>query len=208
MGVVLSEQTAVVSGPTVASILDRVVGADVVAIDIPIGLPRAGRRAADVAAQALLGSRRSTVFSTPIREALAAPTLREALDVSRAHPGAAISAQAYALRRRVLEVDAWVRSAGVDVREVHPEVSFAVMSGRPLASSKRTWNGVHERLDVLADQGIELPHDLGSAGEAGVDDVIDAAAAAWTARRVVSGEAVSFPSPPEDLDGLPAAIWA
>ena len=43
----------------------------------------------------------------------------------------------------------------------------------------------------------------------GADDLIDACAACWTAARIVRGEAVSFPDPPErDSYGLPVAIWA
>jgi predicted RNase H-like nuclease len=58
--------------------------------------------------------------------------------------------------------------------------------------------------------GIVLPDDLGSAGRAAaVDDVLDAAAAAWTARRVAHGQAHPLPDPPEHLtDGRTAAIWA
>jgi predicted RNase H-like nuclease len=41
-----------------------------------------------------------------------------------------------------------------------------------------------------------------------VDDVLDAAAVAWTARRYVDGAARSLPDPPEAFaDGWPAAIW-
>jgi predicted RNase H-like nuclease len=38
--------------------------------------------------------------------------------------------------------------------------------------------------------------------------VLDAAAAAWTARRVAAGEAASIPDPPEIIDGRAVAIWA
>jgi predicted RNase H-like nuclease len=56
--------------------------------------------------------------------------------------------------------------------------------------------------------GIELPDDLGEAGVAGFDDVLDAAAAAWSAACIAAGEAQSLP--PDALvgpDGLTAAIW-
>jgi predicted RNase H-like nuclease len=39
------------------------------------------------------------------------------------------------------------------------------------------------------------------------DDVLDAAAAAWTARRKAVGEARSLPDPPELIRGRPVAIW-
>ena len=51
---------------------------EVVAIDIPIGLSESGPRPADEAARAFVGLRRSSVFPTPIREALQAPTYQEA----------------------------------------------------------------------------------------------------------------------------------
>ena len=40
------------------------------------------------------------------------------------------------------------------------------------------------------------------------DDLLDAAAAAWTARRVLAGSARPLPDPPEvDSSGRPVAIW-
>lgn len=43
---------------------------------------------------------------------------------------------------------------------------------------------------------------------AAVDDVLDAAAMAWTARRILEQTAASLPDPPEVFsDGWPAAIW-
>lgn len=218
VGVVLTEsgdgEPAVVAGRTIGSILDeaRAVDAvDVVGVDIPIGLPVEGIRAADLAAERFLGARRTTIFRTPVREALEAPTLTQAIAVSRERTGAGISAQAYALRIRILEVAAWLDGAAVDVREVHPEVSFSVMAGRTISTPKKTWNGMHERVAALARAGIRLPADIGragAAGGAGVDDVLDAAAAAWSARRIAAGDAVCFPDPPEDLGGRSVAIWA
>ena len=41
-----------------------------------------------------------------------------------------------------------------------------------------------------------------------LDDLLDACAVAWTARRYAAGTAYSLPDPPEVFsDGLPAAIW-
>ena len=41
-----------------------------IAVDMPIGLPDAGRRRADVLARELAGPRRASVFMTPVRSAL------------------------------------------------------------------------------------------------------------------------------------------
>jgi predicted RNase H-like nuclease len=182
----------------------------VVGIDIPIGLPLAGPRQADVLARGLIGKRALSVFSTPIRDALAASTHAEATALSVRATGKGLSQQGYALGKKILEVDAWVWSVERAVIEVHPEVSFATMAGRPLAHPKSTWAGVEERRRILAAAGIEIPADLGVAGEmAAVDDVLDSAAASWTVTRYNQGTAVSHPATPERFgDGPTAAIWA
>jgi predicted RNase H-like nuclease len=182
----------------------------VVGVDIPIGLPIAGPRQADVLARGLVGRRASSVFSTPVRAALLAATHAEASAVNLRATGKGLSQQAYALARKILEVDAWAPTAGCAVIEVHPEVCFATMAGRPLVHPKSTWAGAEERRQLLAIAGLRVPADIGRAGEsAAVDDVLDAAAAAWTAGRYAEGRAIAYPEPPEVFgDGPPAAIWA
>lgn len=185
---------------------------DVVGLDIPIGLHGDAPRAADLAARRELGPRASSVFATPVRAALLAPDHAAAVETSRELTGAGVSIQAYGLRHRILEVDGWVRGVGgttARVVEVHPEVSFAQMAGGPLAARKKSWAGAARRRSLLAAHGVVLPDDLDAAGAAAVDDVLDAAAVAWTARRVALGEARSLPDPPERTpDGWDAAIWA
>jgi predicted RNase H-like nuclease len=125
---------------------------DAIAIDIPIGLPTDGVRAADAAARRTLGRRGAAVFTTLVRRA-------------------------------------------VRVVECHPEISFMAMNdGRPVAAGKKTWAGVMRRIELLAREGIDLDGELGRAGRAGApDDILDAAAAAWTARRVAVGMASAVP---------------
>ncbi len=180
-----------------------------IAIDIPIGLPDRGRREADVLARGALGRRRSSLFYTPVRAALECASHAQAVAVSRDRAGEGVSAQAYGLRAKILDVDGWVATAPVPVVEGHPELSFAVMGSGPLRHAKKTWAGAVARWGLLADAGIELAGGLGVAGAgAAVDDVLDAAAMAWTARRLVAGHAISRPDPPQVFDdGWPAAIW-
>lgn len=199
--------------PTIAALVDAVVRTqplDVVAVDMPIGLPDRGRRAADVLAKAAIGPLRSSVFLTPVRPALEAPDHPTAVAVNRGLAGEGISIQAYGLRHKLFEVERYARSTEQRVIEVHPEVCFAQMKGRPLTSRKSTWAGAEDRRRLLAEHGIALAGDLGLAGTSvGVDDVLDAAAAAWTAHRYATGWAVSLPDPPEVFrDGWPSAIWA
>ncbi len=184
---------------------------EVVAIDIPIGLPDTGSRRADELARAMVGPRRaSSVFTTPVRTAIECDEYAAAAAENRRRAGKGLSRQAYGLRAKLLQVDHWVRRQnGLRVVEVHPEVSFVAMADGPLSASKATWAGVGERRALLAASGITLADQLGGAGaKAGVDDVLDAAAAAWTAQRVAHGTARCVPDPPEVFsDGIPAAIW-
>jgi predicted RNase H-like nuclease len=180
-----------------------------VGVDMPIGLPDAGRRTADVLAKQEIGPLRSSVFMTPVRAALRAEDHATAVAVNAALTGEGVSQQAYALRHKLFEVEELLAGTSTRVVEVHPEVSFARMNDGPLLARKSTWAGAVVRRLLLADQGIALFGDLGAAGRsAGVDDVLDAAAAAWTARRVAAGCAAALPDPPEVFsDGRPAAIW-
>ncbi|MFC7362519.1 DUF429 domain-containing protein [Nocardioides astragali] len=183
----------------------------VVAIDIPIGLPDAGGRLADAEARRVLAGKSSSVFSTPVRAALEAASYEEgrAANLAATDGRTSVSAQAYALREKVLQVDAWVRSGpGVRVIEVHPEVSFARMTGAPVVARKKDEAGVRARREALAAHGILAPPWFRGAGFA-EDDLLDACAAAWSAARHDLGVAESFPATPEVFsDGIPAAIWA
>jgi predicted RNase H-like nuclease len=82
------------------------------------------------------------------------------------------------------------------------------MTDEPLHQPKSTWVGIALRRHLMERKGIEVPLDIGQAGEAGVSDVLDAAAAAWSADRVARGIARSLPDDPEaGQDGHTPAIW-
>lgn len=182
----------------------------VVAIDIPIGLPDEGRRQADVLARPAVGPRWQSVFMTPVRAALLAQDHSAAVVVNQDLAAKGISQQAFGLRTKILEIDGWIKESKQTVIEVHPEVCFATMAQGPLLTRKKTWAGAEQRRQLLAAAGIRLNNQLGLAGEVGaVDDVLDAAAAAWTARRYADGQARSMPETPEVFsDGIDCAIWA
>jgi predicted RNase H-like nuclease len=183
---------------TFAQLVRTLADAAAVGVDIPIGLPCEGVRAADLAARAFVGPRRSSVFPTPSRAALVATTYAEARKILPS-----LSAQSFALGKKVLEVEGSLEER---VFEVHPEVSFAALAGRHLRHSKRSWNGQMERRRLLTAAGIDLPNEL-TAGQAGADDVLDAAIAAWSAARKARGEAATLPADPPVQDGRPVAIW-
>lgn len=190
--------------------LDQVLAAfdraEAFAVDVPLGLPSEGPRAADLEAKMLLGPRRSTIFPVPPLPVLQAPNYATARAKAVELTGRSISAQSYALRHNILEADT-LRSDG-RVYEAHPELTFRALAGRVLMSHKRTWNGASERREALATVGIELPEHLEGAGDSPIDDVLDAAACAWSARRIVLGEAECVPAEPVVDDfGRRVAIW-
>jgi predicted RNase H-like nuclease len=211
IGVVVDDDAApvAIAAPTFDRLFSEAGEVIVVAVDMPVGLSSVGVRAADLAARAALGRRWATIFLTPVRQAVAAASFDEANAAHRAVTGSGLSRQAWALAAKVADVAAWQLATGRTAWEVHPELVFAELAGAPLSASKKTWAGMVRRRQLLAAGGIVVPDELGPAGAAaGVDDVLDAAAVAWTARRLASRTARSLPSPPEtDDSGRPIAIW-
>jgi predicted RNase H-like nuclease/predicted enzyme related to lactoylglutathione lyase len=175
------------------------VDAQVVGIDIPIGIPDAGVRPCDAAARRFIGPRAASVFTTPLRSVLEAATYEEARRIAVELTGKSISAQSYALRHRILEVDEY---AGADDRviEVHPEVSFRELAHRPLLSKHRA-DGLAERRALLEEAGLDVPLEAPRLAE---PDLLDASIAAWSAERYARGEALPLP---EGHAGRLGAIW-
>ncbi len=164
-----------------------------VGIDMPIGLPVRERRA-DALARQFVRPRGQSVFATAPAEVLAAATYAEANEIAaRLLDGKKISQQSWALRHNIERV-AEVADEDPRLVEVHPEVSFRELIGRPLPFAKTTWNGQALRRRALAGQGIEFPDELGEVGVVPVADVLDAGAAAWSARRHAQGLAKSLPA--------------
>ncbi|MDQ3641859.1 MAG: DUF429 domain-containing protein [Actinomycetota bacterium] len=196
--------------PTIDALGPLATQAAAITIDIPIGLPSEGAREADLLARGFVGARRSSVFVTPVREAIEARTHALATRAAFDRTGAGISQQAYALGKKIVEVEQWLPSSPCPVYEVHPEVSFAVLLGSPARASKKTWAGMVERRRALETAGISLDGiDQEAAVRASVDDMLDAAVAAWSAARIARGAARSFPDPPQlEAAGKRVAIWA
>lgn len=199
--------------PTTPELLAQAANFDVIAVDIPIGLPDKGSRQADIEARRALGRPRgSSVFPAPIRPALRAMSRAEASEITRAADGRGVGAQAWGIYPKVREIDA-IMAANPRlqeiVREVHPEISFwAWNGGEPMRHSKRSHEGRAERRalidahfgpDVVARIRDQYPH----SSRVGPDDILDALAALWSAERVARGEGATIPAqPPLDSMGL------
>jgi predicted RNase H-like nuclease len=195
------------AGPDLRALI-AAVHADVVGVDIPLGLMDTGWRTADLEAKKLLGPRASSVFLTPPRAALAEQSHAQASARCRKLTNNGFSIQAWGLKTKLLEANRVYDSGGFALSEVHPELSFTAMGLPPGSGGKKSWRGQRVRLRLLRSVGIVLPDDLGGAGEVPPDDVLDAAAVAWSANRLAVGSAVSVPAPPQINDrGQPVAIW-
>nr|WP_269152442.1 DUF429 domain-containing protein [Xanthobacter oligotrophicus] len=219
---------------TIAPLFETSDAPSTTAIDMPIGLPErvgAGGRTPERLVRPLLGMRQSSVFSVPARAAVMAGVgpgdettrYRAACTAALAtsDPPRAVAKQCFHLFPKMAEVDHLLRSQPelrARLVECHPEVAFWAMNGQAaLDMPKKVMNRPHApgldlRLRLLAASGV--PIDLLNAQTAralgaGLDDLIDAAACAVTAKRVAEGKALRFPEPAEaDAFGLPVVIVA
>lgn len=176
-----------------------------VGIDMPIGLPRDGSRPCDVEARRRLGARRSSVFPTPARAVLSdADDYQAALRTSIAVTGKGLSKQAFHLLPKIAELDAAVTTDHQrHLFECHPESCFVSLAGRPLDTTKRTAVGLDERTELLRPHFPTID-DLLATRLVGArpDDILDALAVAWAARRWHRGTATVLGDGSTDDRGL------
>jgi predicted RNase H-like nuclease len=182
----------------------------VMAIDIPIGVPDSGRRQADVLAKAAIGPLQSSVFMTPVREALLAGDHASAVVTNRRLAGEGVSIQAFGLRTKLLQVETWALHTKHRVIEVHPEVSFARLAGQPLTVRKSTWAGMHRRRELLAGPTSISTRISGSQVPPPASTTLSMLPSRPGLRVATLQERhQSLPDPPAVFsDGLPCAIWA
>jgi predicted RNase H-like nuclease len=182
---------------TISPTLDGLPLAGVVGIDMPLGLLADGWREADAMARRALGRRGVTVFAIPPRPIWQQPTYAKANQACRDLTGKGLSAQTWGLRGKLLEADAYRRKSPARLYEVHPELAFAALSGAPLQESKHTKAGLAIRRELLARAGLTLPPQVPGAPE---NDLLDAAAVAWSARRIAAGTAITLTNPSQRAD--------
>ncbi|MNX96613.1 hypothetical protein D3C86_1289360 [compost metagenome] len=186
-------------------------GYRVIAVDIPVGMPDKGVRDCDPQARKLLGPRRSSVFPAPIRPVLKAQDYSQACDIGRQADGRSLSQQAWAITKKIAEVDRMVTpDLQGSIIEIHPELCFwALNGGRPLEYPKKDFQGMEARRMLLKEHLLDpvVFYDLRLAG-AGRDDIHDALAALWTARRYAQGDSVRIPEHEQrDAKGLRMEMW-
>lgn len=102
-------------------------------------------------ARGMLPGCAARVFSPPSPETLACDTFPQANAANRRATGKGLSKQAWNLVPKVREARTLRGRLPASARmiEVHPEVCFAQLAGKPIALSKKTEEGARVRVDVL-----------------------------------------------------------
>ncbi len=198
--------------PTIDALESLASEADAVAIDMPIGLPAEGVREADRRAREFLGARRNSVFLTPVRDAIEAQTHALATQAAVIRTGSGVSQQAYALGKKILEVERWLPHRRVGCTRCTRRCRSPSCSGPRRRLRRRPVPVMVERRRALEAAGVSLDSvgaESFAAARASVDDMLDATVAAWSAARIARGAARSFPDPPQiDASGRRMAVWA
>jgi predicted RNase H-like nuclease len=207
----------------VATFADVVQLADLIAVDMPIGLPeRIGPdgRGPEKAVRPLLGDRQSSVFSVPARSAIYARDYGEAcrLAFETSDPPRKVSKQLFHIAPKIREVDQVLRAdKGVAARvfEAHPEVAFWRMNGEQALTEPKKLKGTPFPPGLALRRGLligaDLPAPFVEAAPprgAAADDLLDALANLTVAARLAAGTGRPFPPAfRHDAHGLPMAIW-
>jgi predicted RNase H-like nuclease len=179
------------------------------AIDIPIGLVERSREC-DLKARELLGKPRSnSVFPAPCRAALSAASYTEGSEINLSKTDKRLTLQAWGIVPKIKEIDDALPGTTPDwVFEVHPELCFWAMNHRtPMRHGKKRPAGRLERVNLLVQYFPRIEDHL-AARDSGVsaDDLLDGAAAAWTALRHYQGSSQSVGANDPDTRGLPMKI--
>jgi predicted RNase H-like nuclease len=200
--------------PSADELLELKPKPSVLAVDMPIGLPKSAKRSCDDLAKQRLGTRHMCVFYAPTRRALVAPSrIAAGLILSRG-----VSPFEWELYSKINNLDHYLTTEHQSwVFEVHPELCFCGMNANvPLLVPKKTPEGLRIRGELLDREFPSLRsrvlEALDKANYArklfAIDDVHDAIAALWSARRIAENKATTLPETSErDTKGLRMAIW-
>jgi predicted RNase H-like nuclease len=184
-----------------AEIFDHPPYPDIAAVDIPIGLLDAyeiGGRECDRKARRDLGRRGGSVFVPPVRAVLNARSYEEACELSRGSSkhDKALSKQTWGIVPKIREADDLLRlkpDLRSTIREVHPEVCFCELAGKPMKFAKSNSEGRAERRNALArDFDVDTIIDQGRREKLSVVDTLDALVACWSAKRLARREGRSI----------------
>ena len=168
--------------PTIEEAWTRFPHVHIRVIDMIMGLPtRPGERTLEQQLMPLLGSRRSSIFRVPCRSSVEAPTKALQYAIHEREMQEKLTPFGVLLISKIRELDGVIRahlSWQEHTYESHPETCFRLLKGSPLRYSKKTNEGIEERVTLLLPWVPQFTHRdvqqqahrLGCAP----DDVVDA----------------------------------
>ena len=193
--------------------------AALILVDIPIGLAKGEdeRRKCDLEARARLGRCGASVFWTPPRQVvekareIAPENFQKSFQlINKNRPeGKGMALQTWNIVPMILQVDDVVAPSG-NIKEIHPEICFwALNKKRPMVFGKKKGEGIKERLELLNKFEPRTQEILEFSSQkhrtkVARDDILDALAAAVTARLGYPDQLATLPDdPPTDARGIP-----
>ena len=200
--------------PNISTLWSQCKEANLILIDIPIGLREndSRERILDKEARKLLTPKlKPSVFVAPCRAAIYSKTHEEAKEINVEKTGRSLSMQALGIIPKIKQVDQFLlvdKTARKHIREIHPEVCFwALAGGKPMKYSKKTEDGLSERRQVLRRVYPYTDDVVAFAlreyqGRAAEHDILDALAAAVTASSERRGLSTIPEKPEVDSRGL------
>lgn len=179
-------------------------------IDMVVGLPESDKEVRpDTYARRIIPQRASTIFPAPCRQAVYAAAVAEKYELNEQILGKKFTPLTLGIMPKMREVDEFLDNNPEYkniLKESHPEVCFARLSGATVLTKKTESDGVEERLSILnkflfIDQNYLL--DKKKVFRCSMDDLLDAVCLAVTAALIREGKTECIPtSPMKDVRGL------
>jgi len=174
----------------------------IIGIDMPVVLSDFIPREADQLARKLLSKKASSVFTAPTPEMLEQPNYERASYVSKRLFGKSMSLQSWYLFPKIKDVQTIIHDAHINLYEIHPELSFRAMNHEEvILESKKSKEGFEIRNNLLRRHfesfDFESIRNLYPRKDVMDNDILDAMAVLWSARRIQANEASFLPKIPE-----------
>jgi len=174
----------------------------IVGIDMPVVLSEVIPRQADQLARKLLSKKASSVFTAPTPEMLDQPNYEKASLVSKKLFGKSMSLQSWYLFPKIKDVQTMIHHEDMQIYEIHPELSFRAMNNEQvILESKKSHEGFAIRNSLLTMHFKNFIFEEIRRQYARKDvmdnDILDALAVLWSAKRIQSNQASFLPQAPE-----------
>ncbi len=173
-----------------SKVLLRYASADLILIDMPLGLKESGKeeRQCDQAARKLLNKRfKSSIFRVPARRVIFEDAYPKASALNYVLTGKRLSKQVFHILPKMRELHEYLsNNEFANLKEAHPELCFKMIAGHDLCCNKKNRSGFLERIEIMKrfDSDIEQKVQTFKSMHTGLkkDDILDCAILAISAK--------------------------